>query len=1265
MEGRLKDRIYAVFAGGFLLMIVFAWLGQRIHVGLVSRGIEVRQENSVEATREFIRSEFENIQYAMKQVALEAAGVTMNYTLPLAPTPSPILTQDLENIQIPEQWSLSVYDADRRLIAWQGEEIPSAHNSRWSIARDDEWRTALVLWEPIVLEGRTVGHVCVTQNLFSRVPVRNSILEDYDIVDTWRRHAGLDIQVAYGDTVGEHPLHSLDGQILGTYAVIPSSEVRLITATAAVYSNLMALGAALLIMWCILGIWRWCGRNLNLARFLVLAASLCTGRFVWLYLDVPARYQTGKAPLSPLFDPVHLASTLGSGLLRSTGDVLITSACIFILGVVAFRCVNKNQKVPASRRNVWMYLPASVLAGLIAAILLHQFVDVIVMDSTLRYTGRSILVPSSLELVVYGSMVLLALGGLLMVSAGVSIGFRMNPGRICLSVCAGIAVMGILFLDSIQWCSWILSLSFMAVCLYISLRANKDLYTWLAARRAVPASLGICLLLYPVYYQALEKRKRDRVEYAASTFDQRGSPDVSMAVREVLEEAMQRPTLHTEDGFHLEAKTLLSSSLLSSLGAYDAGITLLSSDGEVIHSIGSTALSPEISTEILTEIRTESEFQGSKYRFIETQRAGIARYQHTGLAAVGDRWILVRAQPHIVAAEANTPLLRILLASGYLDLYEDLSLASYRNGQLVRTFGDRFARYKLAPDIVSDLAGQQSIWRHEGRYLTYYLRRDTGIVAARMTRDGTFDHLYYLLRLVTGGLLLCIPFCAVGYAMQWRTGLIPRVRLRYQDKVMNAFLLLGVVAVIPVGIAGYSVVTEENEKAVQSWLRQHLERVESTLALGGNSITALERSPIDSLSAHVGLDLNLYRGTKLIAASRRQLIEDRIVDVRLPAEVFVAIYGNAERFTFVDHKLGNFEYTAGYRAILDAKGEPVYVLSVPTLPEAERIEEERARTLAYLFGAMLGLGILVMFTGSVLARALAQPIARLQQGLEEAAQGKFERVLPVESRDEIGALVKTFNTMQGQLFESRQKLASQQRKLAWREMARQIAHEIKNPLTPMKLSIQHLQHSFENKNQSGFKRQFERTTSTLVAQIDSLAHIANEFSSFARLPSRDVVDLDVRSVIRDAYVLMQAEASSDVALDLHLPDTPLPVRGDPGELRRTYINLIKNALEAVGDRKNRRITIVARLIGEQILTEVTDNGRGIPREMQERIFEPNFSTKTSGAGLGLAIARQAVELSGGQISFTTEHGKGTTMRVTLPLRQTSMDHSPEKSRKPK
>ncbi len=333
---------------------------------------------------------------------------------------------------------------------------------------------------------------------------------------------------------------------------------------------------------------------------------------------------------------------------------------------------------------------------------------------------------------------------------------------------------------------------------------------------------------------------------------------------------------------------------------------------------------------------------------------------------------------------------------------------------------------------------------------------------------------------------------------------------------------------------------------------------------------------VDSLAARVGLDLVVYHNLEVEQASRPELIRDRLIERRLPVEAFEALYFDGFRFVTVDENLGTFAYTAGYRAMTDERGTPHYVVSIPTLPEQERIEEERARTVAYLFGALLLLVLVVMVTASLLANALTRPIAQLRAGLQAVAAGHFERISKVDSGDEIADLVDSFNTMQDQLQESRSLLSQQERQLAWREMARQVAHEIKNPLTPMKLSIQHLRAAFLRKADDGsedekFSGKFSQTTTTLIEQIDTLARIANEFSSFGRMPTHIREEIDLNEVIMEAVGLMAAEENVTIETDLH--DMPLVVSGDREALRRVYVNFIKNAIQAVPDDREALITV--------------------------------------------------------------------------------------------
>jgi nitrogen fixation/metabolism regulation signal transduction histidine kinase len=466
------------------------------------------------------------------------------------------------------------------------------------------------------------------------------------------------------------------------------------------------------------------------------------------------------------------------------------------------------------------------------------------------------------------------------------------------------------------------------------------------------------------------------------------------------------------------------------------------------------------------------------------------------------------------------------------------------------------------------------------------------------------------------------------------------------------------------GALGLRVVTGENERAVQSWLLQHLERVEDTLMqeARGDELPyrVLERMDIDTLAARVGLDLNVYRGFELASTSRPQLARDRLIGMRLPVEAYKALFVDGYRFADVDERLGTFEYTAGYRSFPDEQGVPRYVVSVPTLPEQDRLEEERARTVAYLFGALLLLVLVVMGTAAVIANALALPVARIRRGLERVAEGRFDRIQPLETRDEMSELVGTFNTMQDQLAESRRLLAQQERQLAWREMARQVAHEIKNPLTPMKLSVQIMQKAFTDpKEGRPFDEVFREKTAALIDQINALARIANEFSSYARMPLQSLEPVDLNAVVREAAELMSANASIRFEMDLH--DGPLTVEADREALRRVFINFVKNAVESVPVDKEGRIRITTDLEDDietglpWVVAEVSDNGCGIAPELREKIFTPSFSTKTSGAGLGLAIARNTVEELRGRIGFDTEEGRGSTFWVRIPLFQASED----------
>jgi nitrogen fixation/metabolism regulation signal transduction histidine kinase len=225
------------------------------------------------------------------------------------------------------------------------------------------------------------------------------------------------------------------------------------------------------------------------------------------------------------------------------------------------------------------------------------------------------------------------------------------------------------------------------------------------------------------------------------------------------------------------------------------------------------------------------------------------------------------------------------------------------------------------------------------------------------------------------------------------------------------------------------------------------------------------------------------------------------------------------------------------------------------------------------------------------------------------------------------------------------RLAQSERESAWREMAKQVAHEIKNPLTPLKLGLQLLEKSWREKD-ARFDQKFERFSKSFVEQIESLSQIASEFSAFAKMPDTRMQRFDVFEVINQAVTIFKQ--TENFTITYQVPELPFFVVADRDQLLRCFNNLLKNAIEATPADRVGLLEITYQTDDKHIRIAVKDNGNGIPEGMREKIFEPNFTTKSSGTGLGLAFVKNSVENAGGKVWFETEIGKGTTFMLSLP-----------------
>jgi signal transduction histidine kinase len=296
--------------------------------------------------------------------------------------------------------------------------------------------------------------------------------------------------------------------------------------------------------------------------------------------------------------------------------------------------------------------------------------------------------------------------------------------------------------------------------------------------------------------------------------------------------------------------------------------------------------------------------------------------------------------------------------------------------------------------------------------------------------------------------------------------------------------------------------------------------------------------------------------------------------------------------------------------------------------------------------ALGALGIVVVI-GLFVARRTARDLDRLVEGSLHAARGDLDHRVPVRSNDEVGAVANAFNLMMEDLKTSKEKLVIAERIAAWQEIARRLAHEIKNPLTPIQMAMDTLKKSWK-KQHPDFGEIVEESTTTVLEEADRLKHIVTEFSDFARMPKPELVRVDLNEVVRGSLALYQGAVPVSAELDDRAPQ----LDADKGQLNQMLLNLVENARDAIGARDGGRIVVQTKLAGDRAQLVVEDNGPGVPSDLKDKVFAPYFTTKHAkgGTGLGLAIVHRIVNDHGGRITIVDAPGGGARFTIELPLR---------------
>ncbi|NNK81025.1 MAG: HAMP domain-containing histidine kinase, partial [Flavobacteriales bacterium] len=399
-------------------------------------------------------------------------------------------------------------------------------------------------------------------------------------------------------------------------------------------------------------------------------------------------------------------------------------------------------------------------------------------------------------------------------------------------------------------------------------------------------------------------------------------------------------------------------------------------------------------------------------------------------------------------------------------------------------------------------------------------------------------------------------------------------------------------------------------------------------------------------------DINLYSlDGKLIASSRPQVFNRGLLSQQMNPEAFQALSFKTESRFIHEERIGGLQYLSAYVPFMDSNKKVLAYLNLPYFAKQTELEDELSRFLVTVINVLVLLFVLSILVAVLISNWITRPLQLLKDNLAAIRLDRTNKPIDYEGSDEIASLVREYNSKVEELQHNAELLAKSERESAWREMAKQVAHEIKNPLTPMKLSIQYLQKSRLDEGED-WESRFKRSTDMLIEQIDTLSSIATAFSDFAQMPKAQNELFELGTLVEQVVDLFSEEP--DVSLYLNNELSSLDkVLADKDQMTRLLTNLIKNALQSIPDDQEGRIDVEVVSKGHQYILEVRDNGSGIPSDMHDKIFVPNFTTKSTGTGLGLAMSKNIVEQAGGRIWFTSKEGKGTSFYVSLPFPEAS------------
>jgi signal transduction histidine kinase len=796
--------------------------------------------------------------------------------------------------------------------------------------------------------------------------------------------------------------------------------------------------------------------------------------------------------------------------------------------------------------------------------------------------------------------------------------------------------------------------------------------------------IAVCFS-YTAMYKGYSDRLNEQLDQSAQLFIDEEATEAERIARNLLSslersisgitarDLIERPDF-VENLFTQQTQSLIT----QEWERFSISTQLVNNDGEIIGEYSSNLDSPvwtrafdmqsliipfqaeQIRLNNLRPIVRERPLNEANSNYSSFRRAWIPLYEQGG-SGLRIGWILCsvyRERPQF-----EKPLRAVIAYESTENWNASISITEYINGITARknVVGPPLelpSYVRLPGDLMQQIQQDSIVFRisefssHNIREL--FIATSSEQIIRTATKNPGFDnHLFSVLRFFFT--VIIAGFVTFGTIFWNRNLQILGHNRRFRDRLIDRFIFASLICLMALITSTYYAIKNQNQSSVQDQLLNKLENLTEVIAEYELTYGRDSQIPLNQLTSSLDADASLYKHKFIQVSTTGQIYSQHLLPRSIPWDVYESIYFKGNNQVTRKLVLSDQELLIGYQPWLSEDGEIAGIVSIPTFLEAPKFNEQVLSTTSYLLGLYVIIFGVFILGAALISTQLTSPLEALREGLKKISAGDLETTLPVKSQDEIGSLTNAYNVMVYRLKDLQDDLAKAEREAAWKEMAQQVAHEIKNPLTPMKLNLQHLERQLKasGKDLNELKPNIEKIASNMIGQIESLNKIASDFSKFAQPTQQEFTTVEVNELLTSIAELYAAEET--LTIETQLSENKLWVQGVKDELHRVLVNLVKNAHEAMPDGGKVILGSSFLEAKKAVYITVHDNGEGIPEESKDHIFVPNFSTKSSGTGLGLAITKKIISEHNGKISFSSRPDEGTTFTIQLPHK----DQSPE------